>query len=162
MANSDRPRMMVRSRRQPGSNSSRLSVWLPATAPRTTTTGPIGWFGIKLLNEMKNTLTRAVKELSALARRPASACGPKTRSGAIDAETKSRPISAALAWVLAARKFAYEAGIIYRNHLAGGRCLGAALLPVAEHMDPGQAAIERHHLSGLVGEPDRTVVVVVG
>jgi hypothetical protein len=68
--------------------------------------------GIKLLKEMKNALARALKELSACARRPASACGPKTRSGAIDAETKSRPISAALAWVLATRKFACGAGII--------------------------------------------------
>src|SRR2546428_1640122 len=104
--------MPVLSRHRPGSNSSSESVWLRATRAMVSTTRPTGWLGIKLVKEMKNTLARAVKALRAWACRPESARPPNTRSGAIETDTKSRPRSAALACVLATRKFAYATGIM--------------------------------------------------
>src|SRR5438552_18898429 len=94
---------MGRSKRTP-------SVCRIAGTATTVTTGPIGIFGIRLANEMKKTLVRAVNELRACAWRLDSAFSQKTRSGAIEIETKSSPMSAALAATLAVKNGWKSAG----------------------------------------------------
>jgi hypothetical protein len=59
--------------------------------------------GMSPMSETKKALSSAVKALPAMARRSAVDSRPKTRSGATEIATKSSPISAALAPVLAAK-----------------------------------------------------------
>jgi hypothetical protein len=66
--------------------------------------------GIRLISEMKKMFARALNALSAWAWRTASDCRPKTRSGAMETETKSNPIKAALAPTLA-RKNGWKSGV---------------------------------------------------
>jgi hypothetical protein len=77
--------------------------------------GPMGIVGMRLANEMKKTLVKAVNALSACAWRPDSAFSPKTRSGEIEIETNRRPISAALAATLAVKNGWNSGGTIRRK-----------------------------------------------
>src|SRR5712692_849357 len=67
------------------------------------TTSPKITRGIKLVSERKKTLARAEKALNACACLTASDVGPNTRSGAIETETNSKPMRAALAATLAVK-----------------------------------------------------------
>ena len=84
------------------------------------TTSPNRTPGTRLVNEMKKMFTNAVNALRAWACLTASASGPNTRSGAIETETNSKPISAALAATLAVKNGWYSAGTTRRKFEACG------------------------------------------